>query len=144
MSDTAPDTVDPRFLSLREAASRGLPLEGGEAQTLEYLLQCTEQRARKASDERDEALLRVKLLQRQLAHVQALLAAWQTATHEAIVHMDLDAPSPIPRLLTSMLEATSRASQENLAELKETLSRFDRVVRAYDANATPKESTHEG
>ena len=139
MSDENP--VDPMLLSLREAASRGFPLDGEGAAFLESVLRSTERRADKASEERDEALLRVKLLQRQLAHVQALLAAWQTATHEAIVHMDLDAPSPIPRLLTSMLEATSRASRENLADLKETLSRFDRVVRDYDAKATTMEST---
>ena len=32
----------------------------------------------------------------------------------------------------SMMAATSRANQENLAELRETLSHFDEVVRLYD------------
>ena len=125
------DPVD-SYLSIRECAERGLPLTGDDARALADALRATERMEQKARDDRDSARLQIRLLQRQLRHVQELLSAWQTATTEAVSNMDPDAPSPIPKLLMSMMAATSRANQENLAELRETLSHFDEVVRLYD------------
>lgn len=134
------DPVDSSYLSIREAAERGLPLTGDEALKLADALRATERMEEKAREERDSARLQVRLLQRQLHHVQDLLAAWQTATTEAVSNMDVGAPSPIPKLLMSMMAATSRANQENLADLKETLSHFDEVVRLYDRRSPEVDS----
>lgn len=126
------EPVDYSYLSIRECAERGLPLTGDDARKLADALRATERMGDRSREERDQALLQIRLLQRQLRHVQDLLAAWQTATTEAVSNMDPDAPSPVPKLLMSMMAATSRANQENLAELRETLSRFDEVVKLYD------------
>ena len=133
------DPVDSSYLSIREAAERGLPLTGDEALKLADTLRATERMGEKAREERDSARLQVRLLQRQLRHVQDLLAAWQTATTEAVSNMDVGAPSPIPKLLMSMMAATSRASSENLSELRDTLAKFDEIVRRYDQ----KDSSHD-
>lgn len=132
-------TLDPKDLSIREAAERGYPLDGSEALQLADALRATERQLERAQDERDSALLQVRLLQRQMHHLQALLSAWQEATREAVLGMDVDAPSPIPKLLMSMIAASSRASEENLAELRDTLAKFDEVVRLYDR----KDSSHD-
>lgn len=136
--------VDPSYLSIRECAERGLPLTGDDALALADALRATERMEQKAREERDSARLQIRLLQRQLRHVQELLSAWQTATTEAVSNMDVDAPSPIPKLLMSMMAATSRANQENLADLKETLSHFDEVVRLYDRRSPEVVSHDEG
>ena len=138
---TEPD--DSSYLSIREAAERGLPLSGEEARKIADALRATERMEEKARDERDSARLQIRLLQRQLRHVQELLSAWQTATTEAVSNMDIDAPSPIPKLLMSMMAASARANQENLADLKETLSHFDEVVKLYDRRSPFEVDSHD-
>lgn len=131
-------TLDPK-VSIRESAERGFPLDGDEARQLALALLATERTLDQVKSERDSGILQVRALQRQTSHLQALLSAWQEATREAVLGMDVDAPSPIPKLLMSMMAATSRASSENLSELRDTLAKFDELVRRYDQ----KDSSHD-
>jgi hypothetical protein len=127
--------VDPPYLSIRECAERGLPLNGNDARTLAEALRAAEQGERRALRERDDARLQARLFRQQLQHVGDLLTAWQSAAITAISRIDPSDLSPISDLLRGVREASARANESMIAEIHESLARFNEASHLYPSNS---------